>query len=476
MDLVRRPAFRITLAGAIAVVWALGGPLGPAAPAHASSAAGGTQLWLSRFNGLGNGDDDPGGLGASPDGSTVFVTGTGPGSTGFYGWDTVAYDAKTGAKRWITQYNGVGAGSTDGLALSPDGSKVFVTGESFGPSFDSVDYTTVAYDSLTGNQLWLSQYDGPSHQNDFPVAINVSADGNTVFVAGESGGGCCFDYATVAYDAATGTQRWAARYDGQLNKNDIAVALAVSPGGASVFVTGYSDNSHDYWDYATVAYDASTGTQRWARRYKGQDNNGGSPEALTVSPGGGTVYVTGLGVGSTSGTDFATVAYNTSTGATRWIARYNGPGNGDDAAKAISVSPGGSSVFVTGWSTRPGTGTDYATVAYSASTGAQQWVGRYTGPGADTDIALAIAVSPGGRRVFVTGESSGTGTGDDYATVAYSVSTGATLWSMRYDGPAHDSDIANAMVISPGGRKVFVTGLSTGSGTGLDYATIAYSA
>ncbi len=476
MDPVRRPGFRTALAGVVSVVLALGGPLVPAATGHASTAVGGTQLWLSRFNGLGNGDDYPGGMGTSPDGSMVFVTGSGPGSTGFFGWDTVAYDANTGAQRWITQYNGVGAGATDGLAVSPDGSKVFVTGESFSASFDSVDYTTVAYDSLTGNQLWLTQYDGPSHQNDFPVAIGVSADGSTVFVTGESGGGCCFDYATVAYDAASGAHRWAARYDGPLNKNDIAAALAVSPGGASVFVTGYSDNSHDYWDYATVAYDASTGTQRWARRYKGQDNNGGSPEALAVSPGGGTVYVTGLGVGSTSGTDFATVAYNTSTGATRWIARYNGPGNGDDAAKAIGVSPGGSSVFVTGWSAHSGTDIDYATVAYGAKTGAQRWVRRYTGPGVDADIALAIAISPGGRKVFVTGESPGTGTGEDYATVAYSASTGATLWSMRYDGPAHDSDTASGIVVSPGGSKVFVTGSSPGLGTGLDYATIAYSA
>ncbi len=65
--------------------------------------------------------------------------------------------------------------------------------------------------------------------------------------------------------------------------------------------------------------------------------------------------------------------------------------------------------------------------------GAQLWVARYDGR-YRYDAATAMAVSPGGRRVFVTGQSAGRTTGSDYATVAYSAATGRQLWVRRYNG------------------------------------------
>jgi hypothetical protein len=67
------------------------------------------------------------------------------------------------------------------------------------------------------------------------------------------------------------------------------------------------------------------------------------------------------------------------------------------------------------------TGNDYATVAYDASSGAQQWAERYDGPGNRDDGATALGVNPVGAEVVVTGRSVGSTSNGDYATVAYGV-------------------------------------------------------
>ena len=203
------------------------------------------------------------------------------------------------------------------------------------------------------------------------------------------------------------------------------------------------------------------GSQLWVQRYNGPDNSFDAASSVAVSPGGSRVFVTGASKGTRSGPDYATVAYSAVTGARLWAARYNGPGNGGDAASSVAVSPGGSRVFVTGASKGIRSGPDYATVAYSAATGARLWAARYNGPGNGSDEAYSVAISPGGGRVFVTGGSRGTRSGQDYATVAYGAATGDRLWVTRYNGPATYDDAARAVAVSPLGSTVYVTGEAT---------------
>jgi hypothetical protein len=143
-----------------------------------------------------------------------------------------------------------------------------------------------------------------------------------------------------------GTQLWVQRYNGPANDVDVSVAAAVSPDGTTVFVTGYSDGPNV--DYATVAYDATTGSPRWLQRYRGPDNKRDIPVAIGVSSDGSSVIVTGYSGGATSGADVATVAYDAVTGEQRWAQRYNGPRNGPDTPASLALSPDGSMVYVTG--------------------------------------------------------------------------------------------------------------------------------
>jgi hypothetical protein len=72
------------------------------------------------------------------------------------------------------------------------------------------------------------------------------------------------------------------------------------------------------------------------------------PKALDVSLDGSMVFVASMSRVRHSEDDYATVAYSTSTGEELWASRYNDPADGWDGATALGVS--GSTVFVTGGS------------------------------------------------------------------------------------------------------------------------------
>ncbi len=423
----------------------------------------GAKLWLQRYNGPGNGSDAASSVAVSPDGGAVFVTGQSKGATpatDSSDYLTAAYNAATGAQLWTARY--IGSGTYDyatAVAVSPDGATVFVTGSSEQGSGQFGDYATVAYRASDGMQLWVARFNGPANDGDYATAVSMARDGTKVFVTGRSrGADNRISFATVAYRASDGAQLWVAWY--APGNRGVPNAI-VSPGGNRVFVTGYVQSKLATAEYGTVAYNATTGAQLWARTYAGQ-----GATSVAASPDRTTVYVTGE-----SHFDFGTLAYNARTGARLW-ARFYGSHRRIDGASSVAVSPGGR-VVVTGTSH----GYDYyATVAYSPA-GGQLWARRYHIPGipsppGGSDFARAVA-APGNGRAYITGASwGGSAVGYDYATIAYNVRTGALLWVKRYNGPANGADDASSLAAR--GGRVFVTGSSVGTTSGDDYATIAY--
>ncbi len=392
------------------------------------------QLWVARYNGPGNDDDEPSGMVVDNDGS-VYVTGYSMGSDTHYDYATIKYNS-SGDTLWTARCDG----RANGIAIDNDGN-IYVTGASW-DSTTHDDYTTIKY-SPSGDTLWVRKYNGPGNYSDCASAIAID-NKNNVYVTGSVINSITGDdYVTIKYNPS-GNTLWVSRHNGL---SDGAKAITVDNDG-NVYVTGRSDISTSYYDddYLTVKYD-SLGVEQWTARFDydtmdyaagiAVDRDGnvyvtGRPATIKYNPLGeeqwreyslglaitvddsGYIYVTGPDWGL--GNDCETIKYN-SSGDTVWIATYDGPDSRHDRGCAIVIDKD-YNVYVTGYSHGSGTSADYVTIKYN-SLGIEQWVERYNGPGNGYDRPYAIALDDSGN-VYVTGSSRGSGTDYDYVTIKYS--------------------------------------------------------
>ena len=301
------------------------------------------------------------------------------------------------------------------------------------------------------SQEWVARYASPTPYNDVPYAMTVDAGGH-VYVTGTTGtptGGN--DWTTIKYSAA-GVQEWLRTLDG--GGSDAAFAITTDDAG-NVYVTGSSAGGL----YSMTAKYSAAGAQLWVQSFT-TIGEGDAAVDIAVDDD-GNVYVTGYNVETATGFDIVTIKYSPG-GVELWVRRYDS-GNGEDVPAAIASDASG--IYVTGRSNSAIT-----TIKYDFD-GDQQWARSYNG-GHGSDAPAAVALDAAGN-VYVTGQSFGSGTNADYATIKYDAA-GSELWVRRYDGPttvpASDYDRAAALAVDVNGN-VFVTGNSSD-----DFATVKYDA
>ncbi|WP_205511304.1 SBBP repeat-containing protein [Longitalea arenae] len=430
--------------------------------------ANGDQQWINTYDGPVNHHDRAKALAVDDNGNvyvTGFITTVVNEWANYSNVATIKYNA-AGHQQWVTFYDNKDHDEPNAMAVDGSGN-VYITGlTGTVDEDDDNDYLTIKYNTA-GVQLWASIYKSPGRDySAWATDLMLDAAGN-VYITGGLSIWEAIDYVTVKYNT-NGEQQWAAIFDG-LNNRDRAMAIGMDAAG-NIYVTGQSTE-----DYTTVKYNAN-GVQQWVTRHNGQNdvekggNDGAAALALDED---GNVHVTGHITLHETGTDYGTYKYDPD-GNVRWEKTYNGTAFNYDFAQAIATD-GDGNVYVTGISVAPGTGEDYATVKYGKN-GNTKWIKRYNGPGNYLDHGYALAVDPHGN-VYVTGRScSGTTVNatEDYATIKYD-KNGNELWVRRYNGPANNRDWASAIAVDHVGN-VYVTGLSTGIGSGLDYTTIKYDA
>ncbi len=365
-----------------------------------------------------------------------------------------------GVMQWNTSYNGTANNSDAVFGLAVDKlNNIYVTGWSIGAG-TNFDYATVKYNS-SGVQQWVARYNGPANGSDKANSVAVDSLGN-VYVSGQSltdNNNFGSDILTIKYNSE-GILQWIRSYSGSKHLSaDIGNSITIDKSN-NIYITGSCVDSIDESKFCTIKY-SSNGIQQWVAKYDGTVNRSDIGYYIKVDLL-GNVYVSGVSFDAKYYFDFATVKYN-SEGVEQWSRKYDGSAHFEDRVSGMEVDNIGN-VYVIGHSTESGAGYDFTMIKYNTN-GDNVWMTRYNN-GAN-DIATGMTIDLIGN-IYITGQSDGNGTGQDYATLKYD-SSGNQKWIIRYSSTDDSDDISQAIAID-NSENIYVTGI-----LGLDYFTIKYS-
>ncbi len=247
----------------------------------------GTQLWVSAYNGTGNGDDNPASIDIDGSGN-VYVTGASRGTTSGVDIATIKYNS-SGVQQWASRYTGVGDSVDRGVKVDVDAlSNVYVGGVTYAAATGN-DYILVKYNS-SGVQQWLRTHSSPGASNDYVTDAIVDASNNIYISGSRFVAASRYDFHTIKYDGS-GNSLWSASFNSVENDDDAATALALDNTG-NLYVTGYSFNFKSGDDIYTLKY-TPTGIQRWSTRFNSPADFTDEPRRVVVDAS-GNVYIAGF--------------------------------------------------------------------------------------------------------------------------------------------------------------------------------------
>jgi uncharacterized delta-60 repeat protein len=358
----------------------------------------GIQQWVKIFNGESSGLDYGRDI-AVDDSGNVYVTGESAGASN-YNCVTIKYNTNGDSLWAAVRTNGYGRRiKIDSLGF------IYIVGYTATPSFN--DILIIKYNS-SGNEIWSKTYDGPGQGPDFGKGIDVDAVGN-VYVTGTVYNGLSA-IVTLKYSSA-GTMLWDSLYASTVTGYDDAADIVVDDLG-NVYVCGSTGSPAIGKTFTTLMY-AQDGTLEWVDKY-----TLGSGNAYKFTKKNGDVYAAGYYQSTSTGNDYVVARYSSS--GRIWLSTYNGYLGSDIAYNLIADN--NQNVYVTGGSVGQSSAwEDYGTVKFD-SDGMIKWVARYNGPGNGLDVSYGIALDNEGN-VIVCGSSLDS-VSEDYVTIKYSQLTG----------------------------------------------------
>jgi hypothetical protein len=397
------------------------------------------------------------------------------------------YDATTidqltnGTTNWISQYNSSNQKAFITASCNDASGNLYTVGAIRTNTTNGIDFLVIKLDAA-GIVLWVYTYNGPNSTNDVASAVCVDASGN-VYVAGASdgSGGTLVDYATIQLNSS-GVQQWCTRYDYN-SLMDVPTAIELNSTETRLIVTGSSGATMTDWDFATLTYDAATGTQVHSNRTTNV-NNAQDKVLGMASDGSGNLYITGT---VWNGTDFDVQLVKLDTALTQvWVQSFDGHGF-DDSGINLAID-GNNNIIVVGSSYFNSTSRELVVMKYNSG-GVLKWSFNHKSLLGQDAEGLRIQINSN-NEYFVAGNY-GIGNNQDIALLCLD-SLGKLTIEKTYDGSGFrdrlmdmvvDSNLiflsARTMTSSTASvennitikyeYKTFTQGVATQTSTGLKY-------
>jgi hypothetical protein len=363
----------------------------------------GVELWHRRFY-------DPGFVSDAGDiavdsAGDVYVTCT-TASSSSARLDLIKYKSD-GTFLWSRTYGG--PPQAGGIQIEFDAAdNAIVLGYVYRPVVTAYDALVVGY-SPSGQFLWATNIDGPTHGNDIGLALAITQSGD-IYVAGQmmvdpvNNGDLL-----LARLNASGALQWTRTVDGGGSAHDMATAIAVA-GNDRIAIAGYAGNGAG-GDLAVVEFDAA-GSASTLRKYDGPLHGADQACAAAIDAS-GVLWVLGASLGIGSSTDFVMLRYG-AAGQLLTTKRYNGPAHRADQPVDL-VLGGAGGAWACGYSYGPSglaTDTDVVLVQYDAD-GRELFANRFSTAGIFDDRIVDADPAPNGR-IALAGWTTGSTGGDDY--------------------------------------------------------------
>jgi hypothetical protein len=327
----------------------------------------------------------------------VYISGISYGSA--TGSDAVIYKFSPGLTQlWQTTYKGIGFNNNQPAIIKLDSMQNIFLGTSIKDSSGYYKFILLKY--VSNSLAWAKKYEFTGYKNAELKFLDVF-EGNIIISGNISNQSGNIEIITLKLNL-NGDTLWSkiANETGMINKKVKAMILDES---ANIYITGkcLSALTNIYYDFITIKY-SPDGTKLWAKSYDSEYHLDDEPNSMTIDSL-GNVYVTGVSLGASTGTDFLTLKYNVN-GDLLWNSRYNNiESNGNDTAKVV-IAGDSNSVYV-GGNIRGGsnTGNDILLIKYNQF-GDTIWTRRYNRAGNYDDLLKTMIKGHRGD-IFIAGKS-----------------------------------------------------------------------
>lgn len=420
--------------------------------------------WETRYTGAGNNPDNVSDMHVDAAGN-IYVTGSSYNSASGYDIITRKYD-NAGGVLWTATFNGSGNGTDVANALAVDGAgNVFVTGYSF-RSGTNFDITTIKYTSA-GVQSWQNYSGLASSSFDEGKDVAIDSNNDVIVVGGiQNTTGTNTDFRTIKYTNVGGVA-WTMDYSNSGNL-DIALAVAID-GSNNVYVTGHSFVSGQDLNIRTIKYNSAGAQQYNTATNFSTINSIDSPSAIVVNNA-GEAFVSGRVFNGSFFDDDIVVMKYSAGGTVTNNTIINGTANSTDKANRIYLDAS-NNLYLAGRIKNTGTSEDFYLAKFNSTLGLI-WSDSYNGFGGGYDEATDIVID-GSGNVYVSGSTFTSGSNFDFLTVKYDGTAGTRTWLTKFNGTANNVDKSKRIAVDAAGN-VYVSGDSKGTGTGDDFSTIKY--